>query len=259
MTNYQYFILAVWFLLLPVLGEFLSPTATSIISLETGGPFAPCDGFGLCERPNGGVFFGETMEKHLYPHAIWIESAGVFYNFADRTNSTNFTDPLRLQIGDIVALKEEFVPILYSAALETAINPWIGALCKRRILGPGRDFGYLIVEPPVSDPDTLFESIAQDPLLAGLPSGLRSQLDPALVIPSPTIGCERKKCFQFIAVSSLPSLRGPVFYSPFADSAPSRQMYSISALIQQTRLVSQLLQARHRCLHRLPSPCMSSH
>ncbi|KAL8849691.1 MAG: hypothetical protein Q9198_011131, partial [Flavoplaca austrocitrina] len=89
------------------------------------------------------------METHLYPHAIWIQSAGVFYNFADPTNSTNFMDPLRLQIGDIVAFEEEYVPILYSAALETAVSPWIGASCKRRIFGPGKDFGYLVVEPPV--------------------------------------------------------------------------------------------------------------
>lgn len=205
MTTYLFFPLAVWFFLRPVLGESMFPTATSIISLETSGPLALCDGFGLCERSGGGVYFGETMEKHVFPHAIWIESEGVFYNYADPTNSTNFTDPLQLQIGDIVAFEVALVPRLYSAALETAVNPWIGALCIRRIFGPGRDFGYLIVEPPVADPDTLFQSIAQDPLLDGLPSGLRSELDPALVIPSPTIGCQRKKCYQFIEVSSLNS------------------------------------------------------
>lgn len=147
-------------------------------------------------------FFGETMEKHLYPHAIWIESAGVFYNFADRTKSTNFTDPLRLQIGAIVPYKGKSCQYHTLLHLRRPRTPGSEPFCKRRILGPGKDFGYLIMEPPVPDPDTLFESIAHDPLFAGLPSGLRSNLDPALVIPSPTIGCQRTKCFQFIVACS---------------------------------------------------------
>ncbi|KAI4100197.1 MAG: hypothetical protein LQ339_005603 [Xanthoria mediterranea] len=202
-SYYSAFSLTGYFFSLPVLSEAMSPTSTSFLSLQTGESFARCDGLGLCEKFDGGVAFGEDMKKYLFPHAVWIRSNGVFYNFADRTNSTNFTDPLRLRTGDIVTFKEAFVPRLSSAILATTVNAWEGALCNRRIMGPGYDFGYLVVEPPVPDPDTLFESLARDPLLAGLPSGLRSQVDPALVLPSPTIGCQRKKCFQFIMVCDL--------------------------------------------------------
>ncbi len=181
-------------------------TSTSFFPLQReGGSFARYDGFGLCGKADGGVAFGDTMEKYLFPHAIWILSAGIFCNSAIRTNSTNFTDPLQLEIGDIVAFEEISVPRPYSAILATTVTSWRRALYSRRIIGPGRYIGYLIVKPPAPDPDILFEDIVQDPLSAGLLSGLRSKFGRAFVIPSPTIGCQREKRFHFIAVSNLAS------------------------------------------------------
>ena len=110
------------------------PTSTSFFPLQReGGSFARYDGFGLCGKADGGVAFGDTMEKYLFPHAIWILSASIFCNFAIRTNSTNFTDPLQLEIGDIVV--ERSMPGPYSAILATPVTSWRGALCNRRDFG----------------------------------------------------------------------------------------------------------------------------
>ena len=62
--------------------------------------------------------------------------------------------------------------------------------------------GFLVIERPIPDPDTRFESLAHDPLLSRIPSGLRALADPNLLIPAPTEGCASTKCFVIIPVSS---------------------------------------------------------
>ncbi|KAL8640620.1 MAG: hypothetical protein Q9226_008725 [Calogaya cf. arnoldii] len=200
-TAYPFFF---YFFALLVLGEEMFPEATSFISLETGAPLARCDGFGLCEKNDGGVLFGETMEKHLSPPAIWVDFQAKFLRTADPTNPSDMAEASQLQIGDIVVLDEDFKPRLRSAILQTTTYRWFDVFYYREIIenmGPSdsRDLGYLIVEPPVQSPDSFFESLVQDPLLAGIPTDLRSQVDPAMVIPSPTSGCRPDRCYQFIA------------------------------------------------------------
>lgn len=205
MIHYTAYTFLFCFLPLLVLTEVMFPTATSFVSLETGGPFARCDGFGLCEKSDGGVCFGETMEKHLFPHAILLEINGTIYSYEDSMKSTKIIDRSQLQIGDIVIYEEEFKRRLRSGILLTVVYKMTETLFYRQI-GEAKGWndtflGYLVVEPPVQDPDSFFGSLVQDPLLAGIPTGLRSQVDPAVVIPPPTPGCRPDKCYQFIAVS----------------------------------------------------------
>ena len=212
MICYIIYTLLLEYLPLLVLSEVLYPNSTSLLSLPTGQPFARCDGLGVCEMGDGSVVLGETMEKYLFPHAIWIRSNGVFYNSADPTSAGNFTNPLQLQIGDIVIPEEDFKPQLRSAILDTFVYRWMETLYYRRIVQAAgtldRDLGYVIVEPPVPNPDGLFESLAQNPLLAAVPTRWRSVVDPALIIPAPTFGCQPNKCFQFIGVSNQISQHG---------------------------------------------------
>ncbi|KAI4235232.1 MAG: hypothetical protein LQ349_003307 [Xanthoria aureola] len=53
----------------------------------------------------------------------------------------------------------------------------------------GKDIGYMNMERPVPDPDTLFRDLSQDPWLDTFPTGLRSALDIASLIPTRTESC----------------------------------------------------------------------
>ncbi|KAI4185937.1 MAG: hypothetical protein LQ346_005781 [Caloplaca aetnensis] len=63
----------------------------------------------------------------------------------------------------------------------------------------GADFGVLYVNRPTPDPDTQFQSLLDQPLIAGIPRGLRSEVDPASLIPlpTPTEGCHNRKRYVF--------------------------------------------------------------
>lgn len=195
-----YTALTLLFCFIPLLvsSELVFSTATNTISLETGIPLARCDGFGLCEKDDGGVVFGETMEDHLHPRAIWIDSEGISFR--------STANPSGVEIGDIVVFDGAFVSNLRSGILDTTAYRATIKLSRRYIWfnagGESHDLvGYLAVEPPITDSSIVFDSLVQDPLLAEIPSGLRAQVDPAMVIPSPTPGCEVDNCYQFIAVS----------------------------------------------------------
>ncbi|KAL8717751.1 MAG: hypothetical protein Q9225_005037 [Loekoesia sp. 1 TL-2023] len=189
-----YTVYTVAFCLLPLraLGEVMSPDITSSVLLQTGLPFARCDGFGLCEKDDHGVVTGETMEKHLTPHAIIVDPSG-----------GNSTVSSQIQVGDIVVYSEEAKAKLRSGILSNLVQRQTNTSFIRTIDVPDggnrvKGLGYLVVEPPVPGPDTIFESLAQDPLLAEIPTGLRSKVDPASIIPTPTPGCESNECIQFI-------------------------------------------------------------
>ncbi len=197
---------------IPVLvsSELMLSTATNTISLETSVPLARCDGFGLCEKDDGGVVFGETMEGHLHPRAIWIDS--------EQLSLKSTENVFGLEIGDIVVYDGASISKLRSGILTTTTFRAAKNLSRRYIVfnvgGPRPEgVGYLAVEPPVTDSSTVFESLVRDPLLAEIPTGLRAQVDPALMIPSPTPGCQVDTCYQFIAVSN-PALHPyPILFS----------------------------------------------
>ncbi|KAL9032749.1 MAG: hypothetical protein Q9180_006326 [Flavoplaca navasiana] len=193
-----YTALTLLFCFIPLLvsSELMFSTATNTISLETGVPLARCDGFGLCEKDDGGVGFGETMEGHLHPRAIWIDS--------EELSLKSTEEPSGVEIGDIVVFDGVSISKLRSGILSTTTYRATKNLSRRYIwFNAGGQFpdlvGYLAVEPPVTDSGTVFESLVRDPLLAEIPTGLRAQVHPAMIIPPPTPGCKVDKCYQFIA------------------------------------------------------------
>ena len=67
----------------------------------------------------------------------------------------------------------------------------------------GKDIGHMNMERPVPDPDTLFRDLSQDPWLDTFPTGLRSALDIASLIPTRTQSCGTvpTECILIIPVS----------------------------------------------------------
>lgn len=155
-----------YFVALMINCKLTFPTATSFVALRTGIPFAPCDGFGFCERKDdGGVMFGDTMEGHLFPPWIWIELNGTRYNTADLSLFEDRAYFTLLQVGDIVVYHGESIPVLRSGMLSTIVEykMWTkSGKCYRYIwerkgsLEPNL-LGYLMVPAPDQDQDTHFE------------------------------------------------------------------------------------------------------
>lgn len=103
--------------------------------------------------------------------------------------------------GDIFVDFARNKPEVSSAMLGRTISPKSGDRWVRWIdTDSGEKIGFMFVERPVPDPDTRFESLAQDSLLAGIPTGLQSEINPASLIPSPTSGCATNKCLAVIPV-----------------------------------------------------------
>ncbi|KAL8871480.1 MAG: hypothetical protein Q9174_002691 [Haloplaca sp. 1 TL-2023] len=82
----------------------------------------------------------------------------------------------------------------------------------RYILGSDERYlaGYMYIDRPVPDPDTLFDSFAQDPLLKEIPTALHSELNPASLLPEPTPGCSEDKDGEAGCLLVIPS--ADVFY-----------------------------------------------
>lgn len=178
----------------------LYPTRTRIVQtipesepVPTGPPYARCS-LGRCLLDNGAVISGESMERHLAPDTnLFVTEVGF--------KAANYS-PI---IGDIILNFSDDVPKLPLAILRSAVDKSTWNKTFIRWIYDSRDgsqLGYLVVQRPTPDPDTRFESIAQDHLLAAIPSGLRSVADPNFLVPSPTKGCAIQKCVQLIPVST---------------------------------------------------------
>lgn len=141
---------------------------------------------GLCSLDSGLFLIGEPLSGHIAPDAVII-SLAEFPHLSQ----------ISLKVGDLYVETAEDIPKLGSAVLVTAlVRSRTSQRFTRRIANrrTGVIFGHLIVERPVPDPDIRFESLANNSLLAGVPIGLRAEVDPASLIPSPTIGCRTDEC-----------------------------------------------------------------
>ena len=65
----------------------------------------------------------------------------------------------------------------------------------------GKPLGLLMVDRPVPDPDTRFDSLANGPHLDSLPEDIRAKVDLASLIPSPTKGCRSDEYVYIFPVS----------------------------------------------------------
>lgn len=149
----------------------------------------------------------------------WIDSKGSGFMpgeplagfLTPDTNVSIAASSVPARIGDIHIYKAEYESQLDSAELGPTILRYPSFdQFKRYITNTaGEDIGYMNMERPVPDPDTRFRDLEQDPLLDTFPLGLRSALDPASFIPSPTKSCEEVPltCFLIIPVRTDPAFQ----------------------------------------------------
>lgn len=159
---------------------------------QMGPPFYKCIQPMCWKDVNGsGIITGEPLTDHITPNTVI------------RLPKSDFSGA---KIGDITLYREESRPNLTSAVLKTTTYG-SGGGWTRDITGPQDDdsipFGYMTMGRPVPDPDTHFNSFAQDLLKAGIPAGLRPAVGPASLMPSPTGSCEPEpsKCLLVVPVS----------------------------------------------------------
>ncbi|KAL8950017.1 MAG: hypothetical protein Q9222_003926 [Ikaeria aurantiellina] len=185
------------------------------------------------------------MADYLKPNETYIFS------------STYFFSPALNIIGKIIIVvnaefSQEEIPILHTAILTMTVRHLDNGLFGQDIVESrnGDNLGFLLVDRPLSGPDSLAEIFASGRLLAGVPTGLRSLVNP---VPSSTKGCEATKCIAIIPVST------KVTTSSY-DSLrfESLQMFSILAQRQQILAVSLvwLVYGGRQLLHGPRSPCM---
>lgn len=189
------YLLIIYACLLPARGDHTVPSPDGL-------PILRCDG-GRCNFNTTDTNLelpAEFLEKKIGPNVVII----------NREKTPHCCKP---PVGGIVVDNADQVARLYSAFLsKTAVlDDYIhfhddASRYYTKTLFNSQDgtaIGVAEVPRPIDDPDTRFASLAQDPILAAMPTGLRSAIDPAALIPSPIDGCSTNKCFMIIPVSTL--------------------------------------------------------
>ncbi|KAL8856007.1 MAG: hypothetical protein Q9178_007377 [Gyalolechia marmorata] len=164
---------------------------------KPGPPFLQCFS-DLCwtDYKASGSMVGEPLARYITPD----------------TNITvvDSSDSPSALAGDIVVYTPDHLPRLESAVLGTTILPRFDDFKRYITDTDGVDIGYMVMERPVPDPDTIFK---EDSLLAAIPEGLRSEVNPASLIPSSTGDC---KTSPTRCVLVIPSANGS-FATPGVD------------------------------------------
>ena len=136
-----------------------------------------------------------TIADEPLAHYITFNTTIVAWNAVNAT---------RIRNGDIVLYSEEYRPRLSSAVLGTTITRTSNDTFKRYISDPdyGETLGWMQVEGPVPNPEATFGGLGRNPLLVDIPEGLRSAVDPALLLPLSDKVCSgSSRCIVTVAVS----------------------------------------------------------
>lgn len=150
------------------------------------------------DRYGNTSMIGEPMTRYLTLNTSFI--------------SWNATNSSR-KVGDIVpnwlnTSRKALMESLSSAYLEPTVysdSSGFDIRYIRNLSAPsGIHLGFMYAEPPDPDPQSLFDAWNDDSKLAGVPTGLRSEVNPAALIPTPTAGCPRlASCFLVIPVGTI--------------------------------------------------------
>ena len=143
---------------------------------------------GDCSVGYGNMIPGEPLQGYLAPDATVI-------NLEEYTG-----DVSQIGNGNPIVVHTENIPKLRFALLERLTSRQFGTRFSRWILdaNDGRIIGMMFVERPIPDPDKRFEDLIQDPLLHAIPTGIRSLVDPASLVPSSTQGCATTNCLVVV-------------------------------------------------------------
>lgn len=179
----------------------------------------------LCYGSTRGANY--TFEQS-YPDFDWIDYNGTgTIGWEPLTRyippGANITDLVHQEnspalVGNIVVNDASAILYLDTAVLQATMFPrpsddqFIRFIFNKSVVDYGgswgymaRDqpsLGYMYMKRPVPDPQSVLKDLAQDPFLAGVPTNLRSEVNPASLIPSSTEGCAAfpTKCVLVIPV-----------------------------------------------------------
>lgn len=172
------------------------------VSVPDESPTMRCDG-GICVLNTAGTDFelsAELLEKHIGPNVTIINT------------EEYHGDGFSIRKGVVAVRNADEAARLSSALLNRTavldhtvyVNHENSETRFTQSIADAQDdavIGLVNVDRPIPDPDTRFASLEQDPMLGVIPSGLRSEIDPASLIPSPTEGCDSSRCVLIIPVS----------------------------------------------------------
>ncbi|KAI4248262.1 MAG: hypothetical protein L6R42_009340 [Xanthoria sp. 1 TBL-2021] len=158
-----------------------------------------CDG-GICVLNTDGTDFelsAELLEKHIGPNVTIInteEYHGDGFSIGKGVVAVRNADEaarLSSALLNRTAVLDHTVYVNHQNS-ETRFTQSIADAQDDPVIG------LVNVDRPIPDPDTRFTSLEQDAVLGVIPSGLRPEIDPASLIPSPTEGCDNSRCVLII-------------------------------------------------------------
>ena len=139
--------------------------------------------------------FGELLSDHMDENTVKhiVKSGPVL------------SSDIEAKTGDIVVFGGENEVKLADAVLDPYVDIYQGTYVQKIIdphVGKEAQIGHQLVDRPIPD---LLKDMENDPLLAGLPEGLRSVVDPNFLLPTPTEDCnsdDTNQCWVIIPVGS---------------------------------------------------------
>ncbi|KAL8992353.1 MAG: hypothetical protein Q9169_007164 [Polycauliona sp. 2 TL-2023] len=133
----------------------------------------------LCwvDSKGSGFMAGEPLAGYMGPET----NVSIQAQSGEQSNRT----------GNIVLFSADKESHLDSAMLGATIirEPAVNRFKRYITDTAGKDIGFMIMQRPNPDPDTLFQKLAQDPLFETFPANLRSAVDPQNLIPPRTESC----------------------------------------------------------------------
>ncbi|KAI4257852.1 MAG: hypothetical protein L6R42_005426 [Xanthoria sp. 1 TBL-2021] len=173
------------------------------VPISNEAPVLRCDG-GICTLNTTGTNFelsAELLEKQIGPDVVII-------NQEEHFGKDSFKEGVIIVAYTHDVTRVSSALLSKTAVVDFGVYHQQTGFTQNLLDSPdGTVIGVVKVARPIHDPDTRFASLAQDPLLAGIPIGLRSEVDPAALIPSPTKGCDTNRC-----VAIIPGQSADVFY-----------------------------------------------
>lgn len=100
------------------------------------------------------------------------------------------------QDGELIVLPglPEFKTELRTGRFAATVAKHSGRFARYVLGSQNHDaIGFVYADRPVPDPDTMFDSFAQDPFLIEIPTSLHPAINPESLLPLPTAGCIESK------------------------------------------------------------------
>ncbi|KAL8876215.1 MAG: hypothetical protein Q9198_005551 [Flavoplaca austrocitrina] len=167
-------------------------------------PAVQCED-GLCVLKTTDTDFelpAALLEKHIGPDVIILNHDEYHGDLSDKgvvmVNGQEEVARLVSAIRSKTAILDPIVSIPFQGRRNRK-GRFIQSIMDSR---NDKTLGIVEVDRPKPDPETRFAILAEDPALDGIPTDLRSEIDPVALIPSPTKRCNIDECVVIFPVSN---------------------------------------------------------